>query len=307
MLAIKDFREDVRLGLTIFQEYVRPGGSLNLTDINIHAEDFVSDILNVIHSWSLINTNKTTSNYPCIDLLEKTQRIGIQVTSEKGANKINKTIECLDKNGVSELIDNLKVFSLIPKQGSYSITKKCANVSFNWQSDVLDCESLICQINKVTDLNQLQKIHKVVTSAMPKIFAIRHDTIRELRARLEADLSIFDRQVMDAPFQFEDPLLMYKSICQMRIALQKNASSTIRHEVAARIFKEVKKILIKMEYGVRERFPYIHDAAISDSTYIDYKNGDFGEAIILMMGIRSDLNPLLDELQHELEKLDVEL
>lgn len=45
MLANKEFREDIRLGFAHLQDYVRPGGRLNLTDINVHAEDFVGGVL----------------------------------------------------------------------------------------------------------------------------------------------------------------------------------------------------------------------------------------------------------------------
>jgi hypothetical protein len=307
MLAIKELREDVRLGFAHLQIYIRPGGSLNLNDINVHAEDFVGTILNALHSWNLINTNKTTSNFPCIDLLEERERIGIQVTSESGARKLNKTIVCVRDHGLSAKINQLKVFSLIKKQASYRVTETCPGVSFNWVQDVLDFDTLLQQINAVTDLQQLKAIHSVVIDALPALFASRVTTLQATRDRLEKDLVVFDREVMSAPFHFEDPVLMYKAIREMRIALQKNGSSRIANSVAARNFEAAHALLRNTEYKIREQYPYIHEAASNDTPKVNYPNGDFGDSIHLMMQIRGQLQPLLEEVKRELAAIDAQL
>ena len=59
-----------------------------------------------------------------------------------------------------------------------------------------------------------------------------------------------------------------------------------------------------MEYLVRDQFPDIHDAAMKDQTHMQYKDGDFGKAITLMMQIRPPLDPLIDEVQQELKRID---
>ncbi|MCO6043329.1 SMEK domain-containing protein [Aeoliella sp. ICT_H6.2] len=307
MLAIQELRKEIRFGLAVLQGYIRPGGSLNLTDINVHAEYFVGDLLNEVRGWRLKNTNVSKSNYPCIDLIDNHNRIGIQVTSEKGAPKINQTIKCLDTHGLSAHIDHFKLFSLLPKQGTYKITETCAGVAFNWRVDVLDFDTLLQEIYGVANLGKIQSIRSVVTSAMPRLFASRRKVLLGLRSHLARDLSIFDRQVMDAPFQHEDPLLMYKAIRQMRVTLQKNGSSRLSNEVAAQNFDAAKNILTKMEYQVRNQFPDIHYAAMKDQTSMTDKDGDFGNAITLMMQIRQSLKPLLDEVQQELDRIDAQL
>jgi len=40
MLERENLLEDIRKGLAVLQNYIRPGGTLNLTDTNVHSEDF---------------------------------------------------------------------------------------------------------------------------------------------------------------------------------------------------------------------------------------------------------------------------
>jgi hypothetical protein len=307
MLAMKELRDDIRLAFASLQAYIRPGGSLNLTDINIHAEDFVGDVLNAIHSWNLVNTNKTTSNSPCIDLLEAQKLIGIQVTSQPGAAKLDKTIVCVRTHGLATKINQLKVFSLIRKQGTYKVTETCPGVSFNWCQDVLDFDTILQEINAITDLQRLRVIHSVVSNAFPALFSSRRALLQSSRDRLEKDLRVFDREVMFAPFHFEDPVLMYKAIREMRIALQQNGSSRVANSVAARNFQSAHAILRDTERQIRAMYPYIHDAATNNTPNVRYPNGAFSDSIHLMMQIRGSLQPLVKEIERELAAIDAQL
>ena len=46
MLQKETLIEDIRKGLAVLQNYVRPSGTLNLTDTNVYAEEFVAGLLN---------------------------------------------------------------------------------------------------------------------------------------------------------------------------------------------------------------------------------------------------------------------
>jgi len=210
MLVLKEVREDIRLGFAFVQAYIEPGGRLNLTDINVHAEDFVAEVLNAIYSWNLVNRNHSTPNSPCIDLIDVTARIGIQVTSSTSAAMLNETIACVGKHGLSCEINQLKVFSLVKKQTTYRVTATCPGVSFNWFQDVLDFDIILKEVHTTTDDQRLKAIYSVVTKALPALFSSRRATLQASRDRLEKDLRIFDREVMSAPYCFEDPVAMYR-------------------------------------------------------------------------------------------------
>lgn len=309
MLHNKDVIADIRLAFATLQAYIKPGGPLNLTDINVHAEDFVGEVLNRVYSWSLKNSNQSSANYPCVDLLDKAAKVGVQVTSETGSGKINRTIECLVNHGMSIRMDSLKLFSLVPKQTSYTIHATCPGVAFAWRTDVFDFDSLLAEIKNITNSTTLDSIHAFVMKAMPSVFATRAKRLEACCNQLRDNLTVFDRNVMTAAYRYEDPVLMCRAIRQMRITLQKSGASRIANDVAAENFAKARSILSDCEHEVQDRYPYIRAAArrLKDHETLpieSYQNGDYGDAIHLMMEIRPRLAPLLQELEGELTRLE---
>lgn len=66
---------------------------LNLQDINIHLENILRDILDIIYSdRKFINLNTVEGNFTSIDLGDDLNDIAIQVTSTTTAKKVNETI-----------------------------------------------------------------------------------------------------------------------------------------------------------------------------------------------------------------------
>ncbi len=302
MLDKKRMIEDIRLGLAVLQSYIRPGGPMNLTDINVHAEDFVGNLLNALNGWDLRNTNKEVSNFPCIDLFGETAKVGVQVTSEKGSAKINEALDCLRKHAMSSKVNKFYHFSLIPRQDNYTIHSVPDGISFNAKDGVLDFDSLQKMIQAANDTT-VAELHRVVRDAMPTVFAAEVNRLAAMRSELHACQTIFDRELMRAPFNREDPVEMYKAIGEMRISLQKRGASRIPHEVVAQNFEKAKSVLSNCEGIVRSRYPYIHDA-VKTSTTPNYQGNDYGDAINLMMSIRQVLMPLIEENDTVLKGID---
>ena len=234
MLAKEDYLRDIRLGLSVLQDYLKPGGSLNLLDGNVHAEDFVASMLNALNGWSVKNTNRAVSNFPCLDLVDEGNEVGLQVTSEEGAPKINRTLDCLQKHGLAAKIKKFIHFSLVPKQARYAIRGVPAGITFDWKQDILDFDTLLKKIQAADD-NVLVAVHKVVTGAMPRIFGTETQRLNALRSELHACLTLFDRELMRAPFDREDPVEMYKAIRKIRISLQKRGASRIANEIVGEL------------------------------------------------------------------------
>lgn len=302
MLDKKQMMDDIRLGLSVLQHYIRPGGPMNLNEINVHAEDFVGDLLNALYGWDLKNTNRKVSNFPCIDLHGKSALIGVQVSSERGAGKVNEALECLEKHDMSKLITQFYHFSLIPRQSTYAIHSVPTGIRFSEQEDVLDFDVLQKRI-QAAELPAIAAVRAAVVQNMPLIFAAEVNRLTALRTQLHDCQTIFDRDVMRAPFDREDPLEMYRAIRGMRVRLQKHGASRIPHEAVAANFEKAKTILSTCEGAVRQRFPYIHTTA-KDGTRPTYQGSDFGDAINLMMGIRPQLVPLIEENDSILRDID---
>jgi ankyrin repeat protein len=171
MLTRDELISDIRRGVAIFENYVRPGGPVNLTDANVHAEPFVAGLLNHVYGWNLVSTNDNTANYPCIDLIDKSLRLGVQVTSEKGSKKVNDTIDCLEKHKLAGKVRKLKVFSLIKKQDRYSVSAVCPGIVFEWSDDVLDFDDIVKKTVAIVDLQQLARIREYVVASMQSVFS----------------------------------------------------------------------------------------------------------------------------------------
>jgi tetratricopeptide (TPR) repeat protein len=170
MLHRETMTDDIRNGLAVYQGYVRSGGNLNLTDTNVHAEDFIAGLLNSIHGWRLDRTNQETANYPCIDLIDEQLGLGVQVTAEKGSAKLTKTVECVKSHKLAERVKHLKVFLLIPKQERYTVNATCPGIEFEWRNDVLDFDDVVKSAQSISDLHHLHRVHQYVVNSLPSIF-----------------------------------------------------------------------------------------------------------------------------------------
>lgn len=305
MLDKKNKLEDIRIGFAFLQNYIRPGGPMNLSDINIFAEDFVADVLNGLHGWNLKNTNRNVSNFPCIDLVDDNAGIGIQVSSQEGSLKINEALDCLEKHGFSKRIKQFYHFTLLEKQGSYTIHNVPSGISFTWKTDVLDFDSVLLQIQAASE-QSIDYVQRVVRKSLPAVFATEINRLATLRTELHACQTIFDREVLVAPFQNEDPVEMYTAIREMRISLQQRGASRIPHDAVAGNFTLAKKVLRDCANEVRTRFPNVHAAAVSGSP-ANYQGNEFSDAINLMINIRNEIIPLIEANDRVLAEVDLRL
>lgn len=162
MLKTKNMLDEINLCFSTLQSFIRIYANLNFTDMNIVAEDLVADVLNLIFGWNLINVNNGYPNYPCIDLLDANREIGVQVTSEKGVAKINKTLSCISNHNLK--LKRVLIFTLIPRQKSYSV--KPASMEFDPKKDILDFDGLVAMI-KHAPFEVLNSLHSKMKKYFP--------------------------------------------------------------------------------------------------------------------------------------------
>ena len=81
--------------LNILKSEIKDSGKLNLLDINVHAEDFFRDLLNLIYGWQLQNMNQWNLNAAGGDLWYDYGKIVIQVSSTATKDKIQTSIDKL--------------------------------------------------------------------------------------------------------------------------------------------------------------------------------------------------------------------
>lgn len=127
--------------------------SLNLTDINIFAENFYKGLFNLI-GFNFSNTNFENNNFAHIDLIDKVNKQVIQVTSQNDNTKITEAIEGFYKKPENK--DFKLQILLISKEAKNYKTKFGHN--FNHKEDVLDINRLIAIINDIVEIDKIKEI-----------------------------------------------------------------------------------------------------------------------------------------------------
>lgn len=85
------------MGLSILNCYVEFNGKLNLQDINIFAETFLCDLINILFDLELVNANNEKKNNQGYDLISEKYRYIVQVSSTKEPKKIIETLSSLEQ------------------------------------------------------------------------------------------------------------------------------------------------------------------------------------------------------------------
>ncbi|MBQ8204417.1 MAG: SMEK domain-containing protein [Alistipes sp.] len=106
--------------LSRFTEQVKILNSNGEFSINIHAENILINILNIIYDCNLKNVNYEENKiYPSIDLRDYDKRIAIQVTSTSSLDKIKHTLSGFISNELYKNFDTLYVYIITEKQKKY--------------------------------------------------------------------------------------------------------------------------------------------------------------------------------------------
>lgn len=144
-----------------FKAEVEGLNALNLYDINIHAENVIIPILNKVLGLNLINANLEEKNYSAIDLIDRENRVAIQVTSTSNSEKVKHTLEQYVKYKKNDEFDMLLLYIITKKQKNYSsnfdviINKK---FEFSPKDHIYDYENILKEINSWISLPRLQEV-----------------------------------------------------------------------------------------------------------------------------------------------------
>ena len=78
--------------LTALASNLEASGRLNILNLNLHSEDFYLHLCNLIFGWELQNLNSVNQNAPAIDLVDKKNKIAVQVSSTATKRKIESAL-----------------------------------------------------------------------------------------------------------------------------------------------------------------------------------------------------------------------
>lgn len=161
--------EEIVQNLNAFRQEIKSTAKLGLLNQNIHAENFIKDLLNITYKLNLKSLNDSSSNFPGLDLGDEgDQSIAFQITSRKDSKKINETLStCIDKELYTKY-KTIKFFILSEKQKSYKgLLDTTPHFKFNSAKDILDFDDLFIKI-KGLKLQNLEEISDLVSNELPK-------------------------------------------------------------------------------------------------------------------------------------------
>ena len=85
MINKEVYLKTIAENLALLSREVSILNAVNLYDINISAEDLFPGLWNIIYCYELKNANHLEKNAPAIDLIDRKNRIAVQVTSDNSA------------------------------------------------------------------------------------------------------------------------------------------------------------------------------------------------------------------------------
>lgn len=304
MLENESMLREIRVAFSTYETYVKLSGKTAMLDTNKSAEGFLAELLNVTYGWSLRPVKRV--NFPGLDLLDVDSKIGVQVSSDNSADKVNETLETIIQYDLRKHIDQLYFLFLKPKKDNYKLTVSCLGVRFDASTDVIDFAGLLSDVGTGT-LGKIQNVHRVVMSYLPATFPKEISRLRKEREKIATGLATLDRAVFEQLEQYEHPYLMLKALGEIRTALQKQGAKFMGNKPLAREFTEICKVLQDCENAVGAAFPLLKDCVMKKRfpTAAEQQSGQLWQAMGRMMTIRGDIRRRRDAIAAELERIDL--
>jgi hypothetical protein len=155
-----DSLETIADGLAWIKLCCEQRGWLKLFGDHVAAQHFFCRFLNAAFNLSLVELDQIQANYPAIDLGDTTNRIAYQVTSERGGDKVQHTLDTFVRHGLEKKYDTLRILIVGNRQATYKTVAVPPTLVFDCDRDILGIEELVKYIGSLgsSRLEQLQTI-----------------------------------------------------------------------------------------------------------------------------------------------------
>lgn len=157
MLTRETYINEIENRLSWIELTVRRRNSLNLYDVDIHAESLFCELLNLVFGYKLENLNHFQKNFDSIDLGDKENRISIQVTAQDTRAKVQGTLDKFVENEHEKEYDRLVVLIIGTKPKFRKPFNTGDNLCFDADTDVWDINYLLRRISEkpIGELSQI--------------------------------------------------------------------------------------------------------------------------------------------------------
>lgn len=166
----KELNRSIKGYLELLSNNIAVNNALGLYDINRNSENLVAKMLNSIFNFKFINVNvEEKQNYPAIDLIDTTNKISVQVTSDTSAIKLTKTCKVFINRELYKFFDRLIFYFLTSKRSNYRNSTKLEvksilseNLSFDFDKDILNNSIIGSYIDEISNINLLSDINRIL-------------------------------------------------------------------------------------------------------------------------------------------------
>lgn len=253
MLLREKYINNITSNLSWLVSQISQKGVLKLYDDHIHAESFFCGLLNIIFGYQLTNANFDHPNAAAIDLLDATNRIAVQVTTDRTAAKVRKTLEKFGAHALYRQYDRL-IILIIGDRPNYRATFEVNyDFTFSAKDDIWGVKYLIEKIGR-QDTDKLAQISDYI-----------------------------DKQLIPAPRQkrvFEDERSNISCVVE---TMKRRAAALCSAKLQALgLTAETAEQIIQTDINA-SKYQYIFDGVNSGRHYLE---GDFGtgksHAILIM-------------------------
>ena len=146
--------------LNILKCEIKDSGKLNMLDINVHAEDFYRDLLNLIYCWQLQNMNQWNQNAAGGDLWYNGGKLVIQVSSTTTKDKIQSSIDKLSEEQFAGYrFKFLRIDGDVKKLRKESFNTH-DDIAFDPSVDIIDISTLLKDIAHL-GIDSLIKVYEL--------------------------------------------------------------------------------------------------------------------------------------------------
>jgi tetratricopeptide (TPR) repeat protein len=172
-MVMKQELDRVLFLISLWVATIKSNNAVGFFDINKVSEGVALKLLNEIYEYNLENLNYEKINHPGIDLGDKTNKIGFQITSQKDSRKIEKNLRTFVKISLKDYSNGIRFLILNQEKKPRLKKEKYKNIypGFDHEQHILTANDLIKEIRRKydTDMESFLCIKEILENGLGKI------------------------------------------------------------------------------------------------------------------------------------------
>ena len=199
---------------------VKNRGKLNLLDLNIHSEIFFANLFNRIFNYNLINANMIKQNQEGIDLIDKNNKVIIQVSSTCNKTKIQNSLH-KSKNYEGYSFKFIAIISSVDvtKVKNYCFEKGLLN--FNPKEDIYGISEILRAIQNL-EIDLLEKVYQLIKEELEvevDIYKIDTNLAKVVEILSKVDLRIVEEPKKNNVFEIEEKI-EFNNLKEVKVTIE---------------------------------------------------------------------------------------